>query len=68
MSLRIGLATWPASQMTALRVEKTFHATGPTYHVVVADLGKQISFQVTATSDGRHASTFSAATAPVTLV
>ena len=40
-------------------------ATGRTYHVAHADLGKRISLRVTATSRGQHASTFSAATAPV---
>ncbi len=42
-------------------------ATGPTYVVVAADLGKRISVEVTATSQGRDASTFSAATAPVAI-
>jgi hypothetical protein len=40
-------------------------ATGLTYVVAAADLGKRISVDVTATFGGRHASTFSAATAPV---
>ena len=41
-------------------------ATGPSYDVGIGDLGKRITVRVTATSLGRHASTFSAATAPVT--
>ncbi len=41
-------------------------ATGSSYDVSAADLGKRITVQVTATSHGRHASTSSAATAPVT--
>jgi Zn-dependent metalloprotease len=41
-------------------------ATGTSYVVRSADLGKRISVDVTATSHGRRTSTFSAATAPVT--
>jgi Zn-dependent metalloprotease len=41
-------------------------ATGPSYVVQPADLGKRISVRVSAFGLGRHASTFSAATAPVT--
>ena len=40
-------------------------ATRLRYVVRAADLGKRISVHVTATFQGRHASTFSAATAPV---
>ncbi len=41
-------------------------ATGPSYDVRDGDLGKRISVKVLATASGRHASTFSPATAPVT--
>jgi hypothetical protein len=40
-------------------------ATGPSYDVRGSDLGKRVSLRVTATAHGRHASTSSAATAPV---
>jgi Zn-dependent metalloprotease len=43
-------------------------ATGTSYVVRDADLGQRLSVKVTARSHGRHASTFSAATAPVTSV
>jgi hypothetical protein len=41
-------------------------ATGTSYRVRGSDLGKRIAIQVTASSHGRHASTFSAAKGPVT--
>jgi len=41
-------------------------ATGTSYDVLGTDLGKRISVRVSATAQGRHASTFSAATSPVT--
>src|SRR3954452_19631825 len=41
-------------------------ATGTSYVLEQTDLGKRISVRVTATANGRHASTFSVATAPVT--
>ena len=41
-------------------------ATGTSYVVAAGDLGKRISVTVTATAHGRHASTSSAATSPVT--
>jgi hypothetical protein len=41
-------------------------ATGTSYVVRGADLGKRLAVKVTARSHGRHAATFSAATGPVT--
>jgi bacillolysin len=41
-------------------------ASGTSYVVQTADLGKRISVRVTATAKHRHTSTFSSATAPVT--
>ena len=41
-------------------------AKGTSYTVRTSDRGKRISVKVTATSHGRHSSTFSPATAPVT--
>jgi len=46
--------------------ERIARAKGTSYTVRTSDLGEPISAKVTATSHGRHASTFSPATAPVT--
>jgi Zn-dependent metalloprotease len=46
--------------------ERIAGATGTTYAVRGGDLGERISVKVTATSHGRHASTFSPSTAIVT--
>ena len=45
--------------------ERIAGATGTSYDVSAADVGKRISVRVSATAHGRHASTFSAATPPV---
>jgi hypothetical protein len=41
-------------------------ATGTSYAVRAGDVGKRLAVKVTASAHGRHASTFSSATAPVT--
>jgi bacillolysin len=46
--------------------ERIAGATGSSYTVRAGDVGRRISVKVTATSRGRHSSTFSPATAPVT--
>ena len=62
---------WSPSSATltssgARTVDRIAGATGTSYACSGADLGKRISVRVTATAHGRHARTFSAATAPVT--